>query len=85
MSILRVDSPYHFGWKHEDNGGGTFQEIDLDIWEPDLSLYRANKVYGSIMLWKPEMPKEVFVPHPNNETKSKNIQTEVFMFGPDAM
>ena len=84
MSILRVDSPFHFGWKHECEGGGTIQHIDLDVWDHDLSVYKGNKVYASIMLWKPEIPKDEFIPHPNNKTTTKP-DPEVFMFGPDAM
>ena len=84
MSTLRVDSPFHFGWKHECEGGGTIQHIDLDVWDHDLSVYKGNKVYASIMLWKPEIPKDEFIPHPNNKTTTKP-DPEVFMFGPDAM
>tara|TARA_R100000808_G_C2009603_1_gene62785 strand:- start:47 stop:301 length:255 start_codon:yes stop_codon:yes gene_type:complete len=84
MSILRVDSPFHFGWKHECEGGGTIQHIDLDVWDHDLSVYKGNKVYASMMLWKPEIPKDEFIPHPDNKTTTKP-DPEVFMFGPDAM
>jgi len=71
VSILKVNSPYHFGWKHEEDGGGTFQEIDLDAWDHDISVYKGNKVYASIMLWKPEIPKDEFIPHPNITTNNK--------------
>ena len=86
MSTLRVDSPFHFGWKHEDDGGGTIQHLDLDIWDHDISMYKGNKVYASIMLWKPEIPKDEFIPHPTNKIKTTTKpDPEVFMFGPDAM
>ena len=86
MSTLRVDSPLHCGWKHECDGGGTIQHLDLDVWSHDISMYKDNKLYASLMMWKPTVPEETYIPHPTGTNQTvKKPMTEVFMFGPDAM
>ena len=50
---LKVFRPYHFGWRHEGNGGGTIQEVDLDVFDRDLILYKENDTIATIRRWKP--------------------------------
>ena len=85
MSTLRVDPPFHFGWKHECDGGGTIQHLDLDVWSHDVSIYKDKKIHATMMLWKPTVPEETSISHPQSSSQIKNPTTEVFMFGPDAM
>ena len=64
MSTLRVDPPFHFGWKHECDGGGTIQHLDLDVWSHDVSIYKDKKIHATMMLWKPTVPEETSISHP---------------------
>ena len=50
---LKVALPYHFGWRHESNGNGTIQEINLDAFVHDLILYKENDTIAIIKRWKP--------------------------------
>ena len=46
---LRVDPPYHFGWRHEDDGGGTIQEVSLDR---DTCIYKDEEQWMTCLLLK---------------------------------
>ena len=85
MSILKVDTPFHFGWKHESDGSGTIQHLDLDVWSHDVSIYKDKKIHATLMLWEPTVSEETHVSRPKSSNQIKKPTTEVFMFGPDAM
>ena len=44
----RVDPPYHFGWRHDDDGGGTIQEV-LDR---DTCIYKDEEQWMTCLLQK---------------------------------
>ena len=46
---IKVDPPYHFGWRHEDDGGGTIQEVSLDR---DTMIYKDEEQWMTCLLLK---------------------------------
>ena len=42
-SIFELQPPYHFGWKHEQDGGGTWQSIDIANMKHDHVIYKEDK------------------------------------------
>ena len=79
---LRVDLPYHFGWRHEDDGGGTIQEISL---ERDLMIYKGVEQWMTCLLLKEREERWEKIEFVKEQPKKTLANTEVFMFGPDAM
>jgi len=79
---LRVDPPYHFGWRHEDDGGGTIQEVSLDR---DTMIYKDEEQWMTCLLLKEREEKWKKIDFVKEKPRNKISDTEVFMFGPDAM
>lgn len=79
---LKVDPPYHFGWRHEDDGGGTIQEISL---ERDLMIYKGVEQWMTCLLLKEREERWEKIEFVKEQPKKTLANTEVFMFGPDAM
>ena len=61
--MLKIEKPYHFGWKVRFNErgddklpipDGTHQEVDLDKQTTDIMLYKGKKTVG----WWKMMNKE---------------------------
>ena len=48
---LKISPPYHFGWIHESDGGGTIQEVNLDLVNRALILYKNNDTIAVIKRW----------------------------------
>ena len=53
--MLKIEKPYHFGWKVRFNErgddklpipDGTHQEVDLDKQTTDIMLYKGKKTVG---------------------------------------
>ena len=53
-STLTISSPYHFGWKHHTDGGGTIQKILVDNLYLDVDIYKNKKPFASLRLNKKE-------------------------------
>ena len=79
---LRVDPPYHFGWRHDDDGGGTIQEVSLDR---DTCIYKDEEQWMTCLLLKEREEKWEKIYFVKEKPRNKTSDTEVFMFGPDAM
>ena len=79
---LKVDPPYHFGWRHEDDGGGTIQEVSLDR---DTCIYKDEEQWMTCLLLKEREEKWEKIDFVKEKPRNKTSDTEVFMFGPDAM
>ncbi len=79
---LKVDPPYHFGWKHEDDGGGTIQEVSLDR---DTCIYKNEEQWMTCLLLKEREEKWEKIDFVKEKPRNKTSDTEFFMFGPDAM
>ena len=51
---IKVDPPYHFGWRHEDDGGGTIQEVTI---ERDTMIYKDDEQWMTCLLLKDRVEK----------------------------
>ena len=79
---LRVDPPYHFGWRHDDDGGGSIQEVSLDR---DTCIYKDEEQWMTCLLLKERVENWEKIDFEKEKPRNKTSDTEVFMFGPDAM
>ena len=79
---LKVDPPYHFGWRHEDDGGGTIQEVSLDR---DTMIYKGVEQWMTCLLLKEREERWEKIEFVKEQPKKTLANTEVFMFVPDAM
>ena len=75
---ISISSPYHFGWVHEDDGGGTHQTTDV---ERDFTIYKGEEIHMQCLLVKEREDRweEIeFV----KEKKTISPSMEVILYGP---
>ena len=82
MSKIKVEPPYHIGWTHDDDGGGTIQEISLDR---DFTIYNGREQWMACILVKEREDKWEKIEFVKEKPKKNLAEQEIFMFGPDAM
>ena len=79
---IKVDPPYHFGWRHEDDGGGTIQEVTI---ERDTMIYKDEEQWMTCLLLKEREEKWEKIEFVKESSHKKNTIAEIDVRGPDAM
>jgi hypothetical protein len=76
--MISINPPYHFGWYHDDDGGGTYQIIDV---EKEFVIYKNNEQHMQCLLVKERKEhweKIEFV----KEDRTLSSLMEVVVYGP---
>ena len=79
---LRDDQPYHFGWRNEDDGGVTIQEVTI---ERDTMIYKEDEQWMTCLLLKEREEKWEKIEFVKESSHKKNTIAEIDVRGPDAM
>ena len=79
---LKVDPPYHFGWRHEDDGGGTIQEVTI---ERDAMIYKEDEQWMTCLLLTEREEKWEKIEFVKERKIKTSTQVDLDVSGPDAM